>query len=255
MDPFASARLRINGARDNLLDFDRLAAAYIDSHPYARVVEDDAEGIFLYKSFKIKLTKAPPEKLGLICSYAIENLRAALDHAAYAAAELSRASNLKAIHFPMASSATYFEQAVRDNCKGIHPEIVALFRALKPYKGGDDLLWCINPLRQCSEHRLIRPVGHATYRGKRWNFLHLKSGAFKAPITGWDSVKNEIVLLKVAPGTELNADVSVALYIAFGDVEIVGGQPVDGVLGALISKVDGIVAATEAEAKRIGLLP
>lgn len=253
-DLFSSARLRIEGARDHIRDLEARAEAYGKTNPYATVIEKDLEDGILYDVHKIKVVTPIPEKIGLICAKAIEDLRSALDHTAYAAATLSNAPNLGRIYFPFGSSATYFDDAVRDNCKGIHDEIVALFRSFQPYKGGDDLLWAINPLRTCSEHRMIRPVGHGKNNAwvRRLHIIKAKNFTMTAS-RPWDGDKDEVEIFRVVPDDQFSYDVTVFIFIAFGDVEIVSGQPVVTVLNTLASKVEGIVSATEALAKQLGL--
>ena len=70
----------------------------------------------------------------------------------------------------------------------------------------------------------------------------------------WDGAKQEMIFAKSGPGGEFEYDMEFAFYIAFGDVPVFAGQPVATVLHHLAGEVAGILTATEAECRRIGIL-
>ena len=74
-------------------------------------------------------------------------------------------------------------------------------------------------------------------------------------IPKWDIVKQEIVFAITEPGAIVEYDnLQFAFYIAFYEVDIVGGYPVLGILSNLFSIVDCILGAFETEMRRLGFV-
>lgn len=69
----------------------------------------------------------------------------------------------------------------------------------------------------------------------------------------WDRTKNEMVVAHVVHGTACNIDLQIQIFIALAKVDVVDGQPAVAVFNKLVGKVESIVMAIEAEARRIGL--
>ena len=63
--------------------------------------------------------------------------------------------------------------------------------------------------------------------------------------------KNEVVYAECPPEIEPQYNFHVAVDIAFGEVDIIGSHPVLRVLKAMVSIVEGILAAIEAETRRL----
>jgi hypothetical protein len=79
-DPFISARRKIARAKQHILDLEREVTGFIGENPYVQVIEDDPQRPG-YQFHKIKLTKTLPESFAVLIGDAVNNLRAALDHA------------------------------------------------------------------------------------------------------------------------------------------------------------------------------
>jgi hypothetical protein len=255
-DKFHSSRTRIRWAKEDILHFKKRMLAFFKTKPYARVVEPHDNGI--QEVHKIKLIRPLPEALTSRTIKAAEDLRSALDMAAYAIAEAVGGPALERndIYFPFSRGETDLKSRVNRVCKYFPEEIKALFTKLQPYKGGDDLLWALNELCKPSKHKIIVPVGTSSgeMRLTRAIMTSGTAGGGYISLSKWDSEKDEMVIGAVGIGGKFEYDFNVAFNITFGEVEIVKGQPVAGVLDALAGKVSGIVDATEAEARRIGLI-
>jgi hypothetical protein len=202
---------------------------------------------------KVKLHEELPDPITDATVEVIEHLRAALDQAAFAVAT---SKGNKGTYFPFADSLAELDGMVESRCEFIPDEIVTLFRAFQPYKGGDNLLWALNKLCNAQKHRLIEPAGVIV------GGMHIRNmtiattgpGPFELLSPKWDREKNEIVFAKSNSEAKFKYDFELSLSISFGEVEVVGGQPVLAVIRAFTSKVESIVNATEAEARRIGLI-
>jgi hypothetical protein len=150
---FSSPRLRIETAREHTDDLRVRCDAYLSSRPF----EDRVERRCGFDWYKVRLTRKAPDRLGVLCAKIGEDLRSALDHTAHAAGVLSRAPRLDKIHFPFGKTADDVEKSIKDNCKGIRPEFVTLFRAFKTYKEGDTALYALNELRKAANTESLRP--------------------------------------------------------------------------------------------------
>lgn len=251
-DVLSSARRRLNCAKAGLPKFKRGIQRWFDAHPYAAVTESNPDGT--QKVHKIKFTKRIPGVLTDVTVEILEHLRASLDLAGFGVATAVGKKNSRSSYFPFGDDPKNLENNIGMNCKDLPKEIIAVFRGFKPYKGGDNLLWALNTLCNGSKHRFIEPVGIVVGAATLKHFQcdgPLKDVKFPP---AWDSEKHEIVLGIFGPNAKVEYDFKLTFAISFGKVEIVGGQPVLGVLEALINKVEDIIRATESEGRRIGIL-
>jgi len=86
----------------------------------------------------------------------------ALDHLAYQIVCSDTGDdppNPKAIYFPIADDAAKYEAGKRPKLKGARQETFDAIDVLKPYKGGNDLLWSLSRLNNIEKHRLLIAVG------------------------------------------------------------------------------------------------
>jgi len=207
---------------------------------------------------KIRFTKPfPGNDFAIIATEAIEHLRAALDHAAYAVALASGITNPKSAYFPFAQDATGLQTVIKGRCKDIPADIVTLFCSFQPYKGGDDLLFALNSVCIANKHRELTQmdiIPDITIK-KMWSYNIYGPVNATVPQLIWDRRKNEIVYF-IVPITQPEAftytNVVITLHIAFD--EIIGGKTALAVLNDMASIVERILLATEAEALRIGLI-
>jgi hypothetical protein len=251
-DPFESSRSWIRGAHEDILNLHAEFSAFVESNPYTKLVEEDPHCGF--DIHKVKLTRNIPEKLSRDTVTVAIALRSALDHAGYAAALACGNKKLRATYFPFARTALDLDNVINRRCKDVPTDIVALFRSFKPYLGGDDLLWALNEIANGGKHRMITAVGQGIGGGVINNFRCTGGVRDFAFPPRWDSAKGEMVLCSIKHGAEAQYDLDISFFIAFGDVEVVRDQSVTTVLQALGRKVEGIVNATEIEARRIGLI-
>ena len=62
-------------------------------------------------------------------------------------------------YFPILNSATQYEALKRQKLEGARQETITIIDALKPYKGGNNLLWMLQQLTNIDKHRLLLTVG------------------------------------------------------------------------------------------------
>ena len=252
-DPFASPKRRLTRAKAKFKTFINRGKVFASKNPYALVTEADPEsGLEFYK---FKITKKLPLGMQDLAWEIVEELRSALDQTGYACAVASGKVAPKNTYFPIADSAAQLETDVigRGRCKDIPPNIVTLFRSFQPYKGGNDAIWALNRLANSNKHRFIIPAGGVAEQSVGVNTLILPGGGSIHALR-WDREKGEMIVLSAPIGSQIKYDLNFAVFVAFGEVEAVGGQPVAPILHAMIGEVDRILLATEAEARRLGLI-
>jgi hypothetical protein len=252
-DIFYHSKLSVRRAQEHILDLQGKISAFIDIKPYAHVTESDPDGV--NKLHKIKFIKPLPYEFASITADTVNNLRSSLDQAWYAVAVVCKAIGITGeAYFPIANSVADFEGMLRKRwAKNFHPDILALLRRLQPYKGGNDLIWALNRICTTNKHRMLSPIG-ITGGGMHIGYLKMY-GPGQIPAPKWDIAKQEIVFAITGPGTSFEyRDLNLSFYIAFDDVDVVGGYPVLGILRNLLSIVNGIVRALEAETQRLGFI-
>jgi hypothetical protein len=98
----------------------------------------------------------------LIAGDAIQNLMSTLDHLAYQIVCSDTADNPPKpdrIYFPISDDAAKYERIKRGKIEGARQETFDAIDTLKPYKGGNDLLWSLHKLNNIEKHRLLLTVG------------------------------------------------------------------------------------------------
>lgn len=217
-----------------------------------KLVERNAKG---FEEHKIRLTANLPDRITDLTYEAIEALRSSLDQAAYAVAVSCKAKRPDLVHFPVADSAPELENVIIGRLKDFPADVLSLFRSFKPYLGGNDMIWALNRVRRQTAHRLVVPVGTATAGA----FVKHVSISRPMPlnvftIPKWNSEKNEMVFIETGPGADLDYDIDLTFFIAFGPVDGVAGLPVVGTLNTFAGEVEKILIALEAETRRLGLV-
>jgi hypothetical protein len=248
--PFSSPRQRINMAKKSIRYFEAASARFFNKNPYEQVEEANPDGSG--KVHKIQMTRELPDVLTDHTVTCIENLRSALDQAAFATAQLMGTGE-KYTQFPFGDSETHIEGLFGGSCRHLSKHFFSFFCAFKPYQGGDDLLWALNKLCNASKHRLINPVG--TGLSSIAGPIGIAGGRFRLfdpPV--WNRKNNELLIAVLGEGTQLKYKLKLSFTVVFGEVHGVEGNQVSGALRDLIAKVTKIVNETETECKRLGLV-
>jgi hypothetical protein len=244
---FDSAYLRVKWATEQMRELKRRSLIYFNPETHRRFKETDPET--LHTLDKIRLDPMPNAIIRNVVQI-IEGLRSALDHAA--SVTVSRG---KKAYFPFGDTKRDLIGSLgSDRYKHLPSDIQTLFVTFKPYKAGNPPLWALNKICNTTKHRtIIEPgisVKDAAFED-RWGV-----GAHDAlPFTPhWDRRKNEIIISRSLGKGTIHHDVEFSLGIKFGKVPVFSGRPVPSSLGKMASIVLSIVQATEAEARRIGIV-
>jgi hypothetical protein len=250
-DPFKSSRSKIAWAKKNTSKLNRKLKAFFRHHPYVPFAEPhpDREG---FTVIKVRLRKQLPEDIPTAVSDILGNLRSALDHAVYAVAVAAGTPKPMNAYFPFSRTEKEFEGNLKGRCKDVPSDLYPVFRACKPYKGGNAALWALNAIRGTNDHAFIVPaVGLGSVAAMRVEGY----GFWSAPAHPiWDSAKNEMELMTLGPQAKLKSNFDLAFQVTFGEVEEFAGRNVGEVLQLFAELVTTIVDRIEAESKRLGIV-
>lgn len=151
---------KVERAKRHIADLDREIKVFLDANPYRVGTKrnPDTRQLIYY----VTSVDPTPECLPMIAGDAIQNLMSALDHLAYqivCSDTNDLPPNPNWIYFPIADTAEKYEAKKQGKIEGAQKETFDAFDALKPYKGGNDLLWVLYRLNNIEKHRLLITVG------------------------------------------------------------------------------------------------
>jgi hypothetical protein len=245
-DYFASPRNKLARAKKYIADLETERNRFINDQPWSRVVEVNRDRGT--KEFKIKFTRDIPDVFSDLTSNVLHNLRAALEHAANAAARASGIAAPKNAYFPFADNAAELERQIKGRCKDVPTDIVAVFRTFIPYRAGNPVFWAINLAANIDKHAVSVGITGG-----------LDAVVFRGPNTAtrpltvipprFDARKNEIVYAVCGPEMTPDCDLHPVVDVTFGEIDIVGGHPVLRVLNAMANEVHNVLVAVEAKSR------
>lgn len=151
---------KIKRAKDHATELERQLRAFFDTNPYKVATKHDPQTRKLI--YYVASADPIPECVPLIAGDAIQNLMSALDHLAYqivCSDTSDNPPNPNWIYFPIADDAAKYGAKKTGKMEGAQPQTFAAIDALKPYKGGNDLLWALYRLNNIEKHRLLLTVG------------------------------------------------------------------------------------------------
>lgn len=253
-DPFESPKLLIEGAQENIADFQARSDAFFGGNPTARVEEiDRSTG---EKLIKLRITAALPGRLRVKASDALNNLRHALDQAVCASSVALRGKAATQAYFPFGRSPDDVADILKSSRYSHVPaELHALLVGFEPYPpgadhaGGDELLREFGRISGPNKHQSLLKVG-ADLNSIHIGALRL-SGQVSIPNPVFDSSKNELIFARLGPTGRIDYDIGLPFFVAFNAPGPLNGKPVATYLRLLAGKVEGIVLAVEAETARI----
>jgi hypothetical protein len=248
-NPFESARRQIARAKDHIAELESEISEFINKNPGEYFTEPDTKNPE-NTVHKVRLKDDPiPIGLSEIAGDAIGNLRESLDHAVYGIAIAAGCKNPRNAYFPFSGKDTDFENNLRGRCKDVPEEVYPLFRRLKPYRGGNQVLFALNQVGIRNKHTLLVSMGAVTFDGGQ-DISGM--GYFSMPTPHiWDSTKNEMELFTLGPGAKFEAHLQFGFAVAFSEIEGAEGFPALSVMGDFLTEVESIVSFIEEEARRL----
>jgi hypothetical protein len=200
--------------------------------------------------------KATPVPLPLLAATGdvLQSLRTALDYIACALVPGCRQGLSTSTYFPILNEAPTPEQlktAFDGKVKGIKHEALEKIASLKPYKGGDDILWRLHALNKIDKHRLLVAAGCSVSRitreplKKPINFdpedIAQALSDTIIPIPGGFPLYEGQELLVDPPSPELNENMKLLGEVAINEPQVIEGRPLIVILRESYRRVVTIV--------------
>jgi hypothetical protein len=251
--PFESSRRKVAWAKKNIPKLNGIAKEFVEQENLHTILSEPDLHKPLHLVHKLRLIKQIPDGLSELTGNIVDDLRAALDHALFGIARIGKPGTgpLNA-YFPFAGDAAHFENNLRGRCKDVPEELYPLLRSYEPYKGGSELLWALNEACGANKHGLLIAVGTA---GVTTKTVIEGTGVWSMPYASiWDSAKQEMELFTTARDHKARANITVAFYVAFGEIDGLNGKAAIPVLDSFADMVETIINEIEAESMRLGLV-
>lgn len=244
---------KIVRAKEHLNDLHAEIRRFLDTNPYGIVLKPDEKPG--HHRAKIAFSEPTPPRILIIAGDILHNLRGALDHLywdlMHARARLTEAEERR-LQFPITEDADGY-QARRQEIRRFRPDILDMFDTLKPYKGGNYTLWCLNRLSNIDKHRALLTVGLHSYQLR---ILKKETPPPEAAISGGAAPAEHITTVTITPpfplkdGDVLATGVTEAescnqtnytYGIAFNEPGVIEGTEIIETLAFLLNSVDHIV--------------
>jgi hypothetical protein len=147
----------LSRGRHHIAELTTQINSFVQDKPWSRVIEVDTDGTT--ELHKIRFTRRLSEDLPNIVFDAANNLRSALDQAAFQIAVRHTGSAApKHAKFPVGPTRDHMLNNLAGGCKDLPQEIQTLFSGFEPYMGGNDILWALNELCNAPKHKTLVPV-------------------------------------------------------------------------------------------------
>jgi hypothetical protein len=274
--PTVAERLRhvtskVERAKQHVADLERQVRAFLDTNPYKVGAKHDPQTRKLI--YYVSGVEPTPDCLALLAGDAIQNLMSALDHLAYQLVchdSGDKPPHPERIYFPIRWSADEYETLKGRKIEGASADTLKAIDALKPYKGGNDLLWVLYRLNSIEKHRLLITVGSVLHSINLGAYMHpeiermvqdmmrrVKIDHPEAEIPATIPVMDFFVrpadslfplevgdeLFIGAPDDEPNEKMQFRFNVAIREPEIIEAQSLVETLHQLTALVEGIVTA------------
>jgi len=259
-DAAAGIFVKIERAKKHLYDLEQLIQEFFTSNPYRIEIHDEASTGD--RVFKVRTPHSPPLEWSAIVGDIVHNLRAALD---LLICELVRAEGNRVTDttgFPIGKGAKQFKSGYLQKVSGVSKEAIQLIKAAKPYKGGNEPLWWLHRLDIADKHRILITVGSAYENfivdfGAMFRESHAASLSVdpseipSMPIAinpadrQWP-LKDGAEVYRVMPAARdahKDEDIHFTFGIAFGEGEVVQGEPLTPSLHQLVASVEEVVGS------------
>ncbi len=270
--PTADERLlqvwpKVERAKKHITDVNAEILNFLKTNPYKVSTRRDPQTRKLI--YYISSVEPVPAPVALIAGDAIQNLMSALDHLAYqlvCAATNDNLPNTNWIYFPIQDDATKYEAKKLGKIQGARQTAIHAIDAIKPYKGGNDLLWMLYRLNNVEKHRLLFIVGSmfqsvnigahmqalmqkvwdqpdSPFKGQTVPILDL----FLKPADVLFPLKIGDELFIDGPDAEVNDKIQFRFGVALSEPQIIQAQSLMELLIQLAGLVEGIINTMKPE--------
>jgi hypothetical protein len=245
--------LKLDRAKQHVDDLEAAITAFHRTNPYPLVTEDDPQTG--KRMVKIGRGPAPiPDAIPLILGDAVHAIRTGLDYFAHAAVPVPTDQTL----FPVPRQSRVptpreLKALVDGKVAGASKQLRQALYALQPYPGGHgEYIWLIHHLDAIDKHRLLLTIGTA-YQSFGFDAAAMLRGIsertkdlpavpiFLKPAERYP-VQEGTPLFGADPEFfEKDPDLKFTFQVAFGEPQILVGEPVVPTLRRLLDEVEGLL--------------
>lgn len=260
--------LKIEWAKQHILNLNFQLKAFFDSNPYEIGTQRDPQTRRLI--YYVAGVREVPPPISLAAGDIIHNLRGALDHLAFQLYLIGPGGQAggagSRIYFPIADDVAKYKAEAPRKIKGLAPAAIKAIDAIEPYKGGQtdksDTLWRLEKMNNIDKHRLLITIGSqfrsvdvggdlqrglqeaiakgppelaTTFGTVPKMDLFLQPGNRQFPLKAGDQ------LFMTPPDAEVDQNRQFRFEVAFGEKQIVEGQPLIETLQHMANMVDNLV--------------
>jgi hypothetical protein len=261
-------RVKVQGAQEYIRNLNAQIRAFLSTPPEPYVIatkrDPQTRELVYYVS---AAAEQVPSRIASIAGDVVQNLRSALDYLAFQLVIVGRPGITpgRQICFPICENAAQYRSKAPGKIKGMRQDAIKAINALKPYKGGNDLLWALNRLNNINKHRTLIMVGAAhvghsltprireTLRTAlsqkrvseirkgfpelldQISFVSLDARTIKCPLKKGDE------LFRDAPDAEVDKDMQMHIEVVFGEPQILPCTMVVPTLLRMADSIDDIV--------------
>jgi len=244
-DLFTSAKSVFRRANHHITNLKSEINVSTPDKPYSYTVDVESDGTT--QKHKFKFSESFSDDIACIMFDAINNLRSCLDQMTHAIARKHRGPSKNFAYFPICRDRVHWANRIKGMKNDLPAEIASLFEYFQPYKGGNDALWAVNYMANIKKHDVLIPVDFG--RAVLWES---SPGNDTIIHKVWD--KNEIEF--TTPGTDFGRNREFSFSIVVRDAEeVVNDKSPVTLLDAMSREVERVLVGTEAECRRIGLIP
>lgn len=255
--------VKVERAKEHLRSLETEVRSYLASTPYVVGTRRDPESRRLI--YFLVSVQPTPLKISAILGDSIHNLRSALDHLAYQLVSVGTGKAPSShVYFPIADDRTKYLEQRRHQIKGASPQAIAAVDALTPYKGGSDTLWKLHKLNNVDKHRVLITAGSAFQSVNIGPHLgrEMQKQLASTPLASKVSelppldlfLRPADRLFPLKQGDELFIDAPEAVSdeklqfrfeVAFGEQDVIFGEPIIETLASMVTCVENLVPPFE----------
>lgn len=247
---------KVERARRHLEELQSALTVFRDSRPYTIRTKQNSERRLVYYVAQVS---DPDPAVAAIAGDVLQNLRSALDYLAFQLVVMGLGSvpaDPRYIAYPIADSAAEYPALRQRRVKGARSAAIDAIDATRPYRGGDDALWRLHRLNNVDKHRLLITVGTAfrsvnigpTLRAEfekafpeRGHTLPDLS-IFLRPADRLFPLKAGDELFIDAVDAKPNEKIQFRLDVAFGEPQVMDGEPIIETLRHVTDSVEKLIA-------------
>lgn len=252
-DPLDDARLLVERANEQIVEFKALLKAFLDNEAWTPKIDFDVEtGTYTHK---LIIGGQPNRRTKAVAKDAWDNLRSALDHLNAACARLGGSEGHdNGAHFPFVRKGEDLASEMKRKCRNVPQVVLDYFASLRPYPGGDDRLYALSNIRNSNQHWRLRSailtvIGVEVVwirPGQKWEYKVID-------VAAEPSTMHEIELFTSSNGTR-DYHLQFMINVSFEDMEVFGSYDAGSVLDELSNKVTDIINHTETILRSEGLM-